>query len=83
MAIFLLKTKYGADYVPPAGTGIFGDVAGCPGLVCDHIEALYNQGITGGCQVNPVLLYCPTNPNLRQQMAVFLVKTFGLQLYGE
>jgi hypothetical protein len=82
MAIFLLKTKFGATYVPPQGTGIFGDVAPCPGLVCDHIEDLFNRGITGGCQATP-LLYCPTNPNLRQQMAVFLVKTFGLQLYGE
>ena len=26
--------------------------------------------------------YCPTNPNNRGQMAVFLVKTFGLALYG-
>ncbi len=25
----------------------------------------------------------PASPNLRQQMAVFLVKTFDLQLYGE
>jgi hypothetical protein len=82
MAIFLLKTAYGATYVPPAGTGIFGDVAPCPGLVCDHIEDLFNRGITGGCQATP-LLYCPANPNLRQQMAVFLVKTFGLQLYGD
>jgi hypothetical protein len=82
MAIFLLKTKNGASYAPPAGTGIFGDVAPCPGTVCDFIEDLYNQQITGGCQATP-LLYCPGNPNLRQQMAVFLVKTFGLQLYGE
>ena len=37
--------------------------------------------ITGGCSVAP-LEYCPTNPNNRGQMAVFLVKTFGLVLYG-
>ena len=80
MAIFLLKTKYGSTYAPPTGTGIFGDVS-CPGIVCDFIEDLYSQGITGGCQASP-LLYCPGNTNLRQQMAVFLVKTFGLQLYG-
>lgn len=81
MAVFILKTKYGAFYVPPTGVGLFGDVT-CPGVLCDFIERLYNEGITGGCQTNPVLLYCPTNPNLRQQMAVFLVKGFGLQLYG-
>ncbi len=82
MAVFLLKMKNGSSYAPPTGTGIFQDVT-CPGVFCDFIEALYNQQITGGCQTNPVLLYCPGNPNLRQQMAVFLVKTFGLQLYAE
>ena len=29
MAVFLLKTKYGSSYVPPACTGVFDDVA-CP-----------------------------------------------------
>ncbi len=80
MAVFLLKTKNGSTYVPPPGSGIFGDV-GCPSVFCDFIEDLYNQQITGGCQANP-LLYCPGNPVLRQQMAVFLVKAFGLSLYG-
>ena len=82
MAIFLLKTKNGSTYTPPPGVGLFGDVSPCPGTVCNFIEELYNETITGGCQTNPTLLYCPGNPNLRQQMAVFLVKTFGLQLYG-
>ena len=82
MAIFLLKTKYGSTYTPPPGVGLFGDVTPCPSPVCNFIEELYNETITGGCQTNPTLLYCPSNPNLRQQMAVFLVKTFNLQLYG-
>ena len=49
----------------------------------DWIEELYNRGITGGCSVSRPLLYCPkpTRTN-RGQMAVFLVKTFGLVLYG-
>ncbi len=81
MAVFLLKTKYGAAYVPPNGIGLFGDVSPCPAVVCNFIEDLYNQQVTGGCQATP-LLYCPTNPVTRAQMAVFLVKTFGLQLYG-
>ncbi len=81
MAVFLLKTRNGSTYAPPAGIGIFSDVA-CPSVFCDFIEDLYNQQITGGCQTNPVLLYCPSNSVLRQQMAAFLVKTFGLQLYG-
>jgi len=78
MAVFLLKAKYGSTYVPAGCTGIFGDVP-CPSQFADWIEELSNQGITGGCGGGN---YCPTNPNTRGQMAVFLVKTFGLLLYG-
>jgi hypothetical protein len=78
MAVFLLKTKYGSSYVPPACAGIFGDVA-CPGApAVDFIERLYNESITGGCQVSP-LFYCPDASSTRGQMAVFIVKTFSLQ----
>ena len=41
------------------------------------IEDLYTRNITGGCSTSP-LLYCPGSPNTRGQMAVFLIKTFGL-----
>jgi len=41
------------------------------------IEDLYNRGVTGGCQAAP-LLYCPSTAVTRGQMAVFLVRTFGL-----
>jgi cysteine-rich repeat protein len=80
MAVFLLKAHLTSAYTPPPAVGIFGDVP-----VSDNfapwIEDLYNRNITGGCQASP-LLYCPDNPNTRGQMAVFLVKTFGLLLYG-
>ena len=82
MAVFLLKALEGSDYDPPDCAGIFGDVACTPGTgFSDFIEELYNRTITGGCQLAP-LLYCPNNPNNRGQMAVFLVKTFELLLYG-
>jgi uncharacterized repeat protein (TIGR03803 family) len=74
MAVFLLKTKFGSGYAPPACTAIFTDVP-CPSQYANWIVELYNEGITGGCGVG---LYCPTNPNTRGQMAVFLVKTFNL-----
>jgi S-layer homology domain len=80
MAVFLLKALLGSSYTPPAATGIFGDVP-IASFAADWIEDLYNRGITGGCQASP-LLYCPNNPNTRGQMAVYLVKTFGLLLYG-
>ena len=82
MAVFLLKALEGSAYDPPDCAGIFDDVPCTPGTgFSDWIEELYNRTITGGCSVTPPL-YCPTNPNNRGQMAVFLVKTFGLVLYG-
>jgi hypothetical protein len=78
MAVFLLKAEHGADYAPPTCAGVFGDVA-CPSLFADWIERLADEAITGGCGGGN---YCPTSPNTRGQMAVFLVKTFELQLYG-
>jgi hypothetical protein len=76
MAAFLLKTRYGSGYVPPAAAGIFGDVAASDPFA-PWVENLYAEGVTGGCQASP-LLYCPFSPNTRGQMAVFLVKAFGL-----
>jgi hypothetical protein len=76
MAVFLLKAEHGPDYVPPAATGLFGDVAPTDAFA-PWIERLYEEQITGGCQAQP-LLYCPGSPNTRGQMAVFLVKAFGL-----
>jgi uncharacterized repeat protein (TIGR03803 family) len=77
MAVFLLKTEHGSSYVPPACTGVFGDVP-CPSQFANWIERLYAESVTGGCNTSP-LLYCPANSNTRGQMAVFLVKTFSLQ----
>ena len=76
MAAFLLKAEHGPAYVPPAASGIFGDVP-AGDTFAPWIEELYAEQVTGGCQASP-LLYCPTNANTRGQMAVFLVKTFDL-----
>ncbi len=75
MAVFLLKAEHGPAYVPPVCHGAFGDVP-CPSQFANWIEQLSAEGITGGCGGGN---YCPGNPNTRGQMAVFLVKTFGLQ----
>ena len=77
MATFLLKTKLGSGHVPPAASGVFADVP-MADASAPWIEELYADAITGGCLTNP-LRYCPADPNTRGQMAVFLVKTFGLQ----
>jgi hypothetical protein len=79
MAVFLLKAFEGSGYTPPACAGLFTDVA-CtptPAFAVDWIEELYNRAVTGGCVASP-LQYCPLSSVLRGQMAVFLVKTFGL-----
>jgi hypothetical protein len=76
MAVFLLRSKYGAGYTPPAvgsSTG-FGDVP--PSYwAAAWIKQLVTEGITAGCATGS---YCPESPVTRGQMAVFLVRTFSL-----
>ena len=76
MAVFLLKSKYGSGYTPPAvgaSTG-FNDVP-VTHWAAAWIKQLAAEGITGGCGTN---LYCPEGSVTRAQMAVFLVRTFNL-----
>jgi hypothetical protein len=82
MAVFLLRTKFGSGHVPPACTGtVFLDVS-CAGpwaFYAPFIEELAGLGITSGCGSGN---YCPDSANTREQMAVFLTRTFELVLYG-
>jgi uncharacterized repeat protein (TIGR01451 family) len=72
MAVFLLKSKFGADHVPPPATGTVFDDVHIGDFAADWIEELASLGITGGCTPT---LYCPNDPVTRGQMAVFLLKT--------
>jgi hypothetical protein len=74
MAVFLLRAKYGQDYQPPTPIGMFNDVD-LNHWAAPWIEQLANEGITTGCGPN---IYCPKDAVTRAQMAVFLVRTFGL-----
>jgi IPT/TIG domain/S-layer homology domain len=74
MAVFLLKAEHGASYVPPPCGSFFTDVP-CPSQYANWISRLLNEQITGGCGDH---LFCPLDPVLRQQMAVFVVKTLLL-----
>ena len=77
MAVFLLKTLLGSGYAPPPASGtVFEDVP-IGSFAADWIEDLHGRGITAGCSASP-LRYCPSAPNTRGQMAVFIVKTFQL-----
>jgi hypothetical protein len=76
MAVFLLLSKHGTSYAPPA----IGDSTGFTDVPSTHwaaawIKQLAAEGITGGCGTNT---YCPESSVTRAQMAVFLVKTFNL-----
>jgi hypothetical protein len=75
MAVFLLRTKYGGNYQPPAPTGIFVDVP-VSYWAAGWIEQLYREEITKGCSstANPPI-YCPEDSVTRAQMAVFLLRT--------
>jgi hypothetical protein len=76
MAVFLLKTKHGSSYTPPAATGdVFDDVP-ADAFAAAWIEELSSEGITGGCGPRK---FCPDNIVTREQMAALIVRTFGLQ----
>jgi hypothetical protein len=72
MAVFIIKAEHGSSYTPPSAncaTFPFTDVA-CPSVIADYVQQMVAEGITSGCSPT---LFCPTNPVLRNQMAVFLL----------
>jgi hypothetical protein len=77
MAVFLLRAKHGAAYLPPPATGTqFADVP-VTYWAAPWIEQLAAEGITNGCSTSP-LRFCPDSSVSRDQMAAFLVRTFSL-----
>lgn len=77
MALFLLRTKHGSGWVPPAATGtVFADVP-LGHWAGDFIEALAAERITLGCAAG---LYCPAGNVTRSEMAIFLTRTFKFTL---
>jgi hypothetical protein len=76
MAIFLERSK--GIFIPPnVNQSTFSDVAITDWHV-DWIELLFADGITTGCDANP-LKFCPNSPVTRAEMAVFIIRTkFGV-----
>ncbi len=74
MAVFVLKAKEGSAYVPPPAVGIFNDVPASDPFA-PWIEELFHRGVVAGCNAPGGPNYCPNDPVLRQQMAVFLLRT--------
>jgi hypothetical protein len=79
MAVFLLRAVHGPGYVPPVLVEpAFADVPLTHPLA-RWIARLAAEGITGGCASNPTR-YCPDQTVTRAQMAMFLVRAFGLPM---
>lgn len=76
MAVFLLATKEGQGYAPPACRGLFADVP-CDRWSAAWVEELYERDITAGCDIG---LYCPTLPIPREEMSVFVAAMWNLPL---
>ncbi len=74
MSAFLLKSKFGADHVPPPATGTIFDDVPADAPFAAWIEELASLGITGGCGGGN---YCPNDPVTRQQMSAFLLKSLN------
>jgi photosystem II stability/assembly factor-like uncharacterized protein len=75
MAVLVLKTLHGADFVPPAATGtVFGDVP-IGAFAADWIEELFHEGISAGCGGGN---FCPDAPLSRAQASALIVRAFGL-----
>jgi hypothetical protein len=74
MAVFVLRAKEGPLYTPPPATGIFNDVPVADPFA-PWIEELFERGVVAGCSAPGGPNYCPNDPVLRQQMAVFLLRT--------
>jgi hypothetical protein len=73
MAVFVLVSKEGAGYNPPACAppNLFADVPETSAF-CRFIEELANRGVTGGCGGGN---YCPSQAVTRDTMSVFVLRT--------
>ena len=76
MAVFLLRAKYGADYVPPPPSGLMFQDISSDYWAAAWVEQFSAEGITSGCGNGN---YCPDESVTRAQMAVFLAKAFKFQ----
>jgi hypothetical protein len=70
-AIYSLRLLFGADYVPPPATGLFGDVAPED---APFVEDAVARGIFEPCGAGA---FCPDDGIDRANGAVFLVRAFG------
>lgn len=71
MAVYLLRARYGASFVPPPASGtIFVDVP-ANAFAASYIERLVQEQVTGGCGGGR---YCGSSSITAAQLAVFLLR---------
>ena len=76
MAAFLVRANGLSQLSPPTPT--FADVP-ASSVFFGYVERLFEQGITQGCGTSGgQLLFCPSQPVPREQMAAFIVRAKGL-----
>src|SRR5215469_18477093 len=59
----------------------FTDVGGSTTVEYSASNTLLNLGITSGCSGNPSQ-FCPDPSLMRDQMAVFIVRSWSIKMYG-
>ncbi|MBI3161400.1 MAG: S-layer homology domain-containing protein [Chloroflexi bacterium] len=67
-------------YEGPAIATTFADVP-ADHWAWQYIERLYQAGITGGCGISP-LIYCPSVPVTRAQVAIFILRGIHGSVYA-
>jgi photosystem II stability/assembly factor-like uncharacterized protein len=72
LAVFLLRGRHTAAYLPPAPIGVFQDVPSGYWAKA-WIDQLSAEAITYGCSLQPKK-FCPEQPVTRAQMAILLLR---------
>ena len=75
-AVSVLRFLEGADYMPPAATGMFVDV---PADIAPFVEEAWERGIIDSCGADS---FCPFSPGSRADMAIWLVRAFNFPTFG-
>ena len=76
MAVFVWKAMHGSEAPPACSARASSPTCRARRVRGDYIEGIYDEGITAGCDAAPPTV--PTQSITNAQMAVFLVKAFGL-----
>ncbi len=74
-AVFTLRMLFGADYVPPAATGMFTDVDAAD---APFVEDAVNRGFMSGCGATT---FCPAEGLDRASSAIIFVRAFGFRTF--